>query len=134
MMKRATLNDLEIAPVSVVRQAARDFAAALIETPQFIAFEEAAQRYKQDSAAQQAMHAYQQKQQSLRMMLMLNAVSAEDRVELERLQNEWLAYDSVKAYLQAQNDLLDICQTLGDLLSEKIGLNYVTACGASCCG
>ena len=34
------INELEIASPSVVRQAARDFAAALSETPQFKAYEE----------------------------------------------------------------------------------------------
>ena len=38
------LNELELAPASVVKQAARDFAATLAETPQFKAYEEAADR------------------------------------------------------------------------------------------
>lgn len=55
-------NDLDLAPRSVVLTAARNFAAALAETPQFIAFEQAADRFQQDQEAQQITQAYQQKQ------------------------------------------------------------------------
>ena len=40
-MSDFALNELEVAPPEVVIQSARDFAAALVETPQFQAFEAA---------------------------------------------------------------------------------------------
>ena len=129
-----TENDLDIAPTSVVRQAASDFAAALAETPQFRAFEQATERFRQDQAAQQALQSYQQKQQSLRALLMLNAVSADQRAELEQLQNAFVHQPVVQEYFTAQTELASLCQLLGDMLSESTGLNYATACGASCCG
>ncbi len=67
------VDDMEIAPPSVVKQAARDFAAVLSETPQFQAFEQAAETFQKDEPAQRAMQAYESKQQSLRALLMLNA-------------------------------------------------------------
>jgi cell fate (sporulation/competence/biofilm development) regulator YlbF (YheA/YmcA/DUF963 family) len=127
-------NDLDTAHKSVVLQAASDFAAALAGTPQFQAFEQASERFRQDQAAQQAMQAYQQKQQSLRALLMLNAVSADQRAELERLQNAFLNQPVVQEFFAAQTDLADLCRMLGDMLSESIGLNFAAACGASCCG
>jgi len=126
--------DIEIASPSVVRQAARDFAAALAETQQFKAFEQTAYAFRQDQAAQQAMQAYQQKQQSLRALLMLNALSAEQRDELERLQSAFINQPVVQEYFTAQAELATLCQALGDTLSESIGLNYAAACGVSCCG
>ncbi|MDA0236105.1 MAG: YlbF family regulator [Proteobacteria bacterium] len=85
------LNELEVAPLEVVPRAAHDFAAVLAAAPQFSAFEEAAYAFQQDEAAQAALQAYQARQQSLQMMLMLNAVNAEDRAELTRL---WDLYAS----------------------------------------
>lgn len=126
--------NITIAPSSVVRQAARDFAAALAETPQFKAFEQAAYTFRKDQTAQQAMQAYQQKQQSMRALLMLNAVSVEQRDELEHLQSEFISQPVVQEYFTAQAELASLCQALGDVLSESIGLNYATACGISCCG
>jgi cell fate (sporulation/competence/biofilm development) regulator YlbF (YheA/YmcA/DUF963 family) len=127
-------NDLDIAPTSVVLQAASDFAAALAATPQFQAFEQASERFRLDQAAQQAMQAYQQKQQSLRALWMLNAVSADQRAELEQLQNAFINQPVVQEYFAAQTELASLCQMLGDMLSESIGLNYAAACGVSCCG
>ena len=127
------LNELELAPPEVVRQSARDFAVALSETPQFKAYEEAIERLNHDTAAQRTIDAFQSKQQSLQAMLMLNAVSAADKVELQRLQNAFSSAPAVVAYAQAQADLMAICQASADWLSEAIGLNYAAACGSGCC-
>jgi cell fate (sporulation/competence/biofilm development) regulator YlbF (YheA/YmcA/DUF963 family) len=80
------------------------------------------------------MQAYQEKQQSLRALLMLNALSEEQRVELEGLHRAFINQPVVREYFQVQMDLARLCQQLGDMLSESIGLNYAAACGVSCCG
>lgn len=134
MLEDRVYEDIEIAPPSVVRQAAHDFAAALAETPQFKTFEQAAYAFRHNQAAQQAMEAYKQKQLSLRALLLLNAVSDEQRDELERLQNAFVNQPMVMEYLQSQTELSILCQELGDALSEAIGLNYAAACGVRCCG
>jgi len=127
------LNELELAPPSVVRQAASDFAAALADTPQFKAFEAAGERLRHDEAAQQAMEAFQTKQNSLQALLMLNAVSSEEQAELEQLRNAFLAEASVVAYLQAEADLRAVCQATADVLSQDVGLNFAAACASGCC-
>lgn len=127
------VNELEVAPPEVVRQAARDFAAALAETPQFKAYEEATDRLNHDPAAQQAIDAFQAKRQSLQALQLLNAVSEADQAELQRLQNVFSSTPTVVAFVQAQADLMTICQTAADFLSQAIGLNYAAACGSGCC-
>ena len=116
-----------------VREATRAFAQALTETAEYEAFEEAASRLRDDQLAQQAIVAYQSKQQSLEAMLMLNAVSVEDQAELERLRQAFLSESTVVAYFQAQEDLMALCQASADLLSERIGLSFAAACGPGCC-
>ena len=128
------LDDIEIAPPSVVKRAARDFAAALSETPQYKAFEDANGVFQKDEVAQRAQQAYEARQQSLRALLMLNAAPAEDQQELERLRQAFFSQPSVVVYLQAQNDLMALSQACGDLLSQATGLNYAASCGSSCCG
>lgn len=127
------LNELEIAPATVVQQAARDFAAALAGTPQFKAFEEARERLNQDEAAQRAMGAYQERQQALQAVLMLNAASVEERAELESLRKTFLESPSVLAYVLAETDLRAVCQEAATLLSQQIGLNFAAACSSGCC-
>ena len=128
------VDDMEIAPTSVVKQAARDFAAVLSETPEFKAFEQAARVFQKDEIAQRAMQAYESKQQSLRALIMLNAVPAKDKKALERLQQDFMSQPSVVPYLQAQNDLMALSHACASLLSQATGLNYSASCGSSCCG
>ena len=66
--------------------------------------------------------------------MMLNAVPAEDKTELEHLQQDFMSQPSVVAYLQAQNDLMALSQACASLLSQATGLNYSASCGSSCCG
>lgn len=133
-MHDKVFDDIEITSPSVVKQAARDFAATLAETPQFKAFEQAADRFQQDRVAQEALRAYQEKQTSWRALLMLNALSPEQRTELESLQSAFVTQPVVQEYLKAQTELVTLCQAVGDRLSEALGLNYAAACGVSCCG
>jgi cell fate (sporulation/competence/biofilm development) regulator YlbF (YheA/YmcA/DUF963 family) len=133
-MEDLKFEGIETAPPSVVKQAARDFAAVLSETPQFAAFEQATYAFRHDQTAQKALQAYQQQQQSLRALMMLNALSVEQRDRLEHLQNEFNNLKVVQEYFRAQMELASLCQELGDALSESIGLSYAAACGVSCCG
>ena len=133
-MEDKVFDDLETAPPSIVLQAARDFAAGLAETPQFKAFEQAAERFRNDEAAQQAMSAYREKQKDWRALIILNALSVEQQTELEYLKNTFVNEPIVQQYFKAQTELATLCQALGDMLSESIGLDYAAACGVSCCG
>lgn len=132
-MNYMNFNELDIASPAVVFAAARDFAAALAETPQFKAFEQAYEALSKDAAAQKALAAYQEKFNSLRALLMLNAVSEAERDEIEQLRNDYVTLPSVQAYANAQTEVTAICQQIAGMISESIGLNYAAACGASCC-
>ena len=134
-MTDMVLNDFDIAPPEVVQHAAHDFAAALAGTPQFRAFEQAAYAFQQDKDAQVALQAYQAKQQSLQMMLMLNSVSVEDRDELTRLYQAFAGRPSFQAYVRSEADVRTLCQEAGDLLSRHIGFDFAAACSSGgCCG
>jgi cell fate (sporulation/competence/biofilm development) regulator YlbF (YheA/YmcA/DUF963 family) len=134
-MTDIVLNDFDIAPPEVVQHAARDFAAALAASPQFRAFEQSAYALQEDKAAQTALQAYQAKQRSLQMMLMLNSVSVEERDELTRLYQAFAGRPSFQAYVRAEADVRTLCQEAGDLLSRHIGFDFAAACASGgCCG
>ena len=132
-MSNIAVSELEVAPPEVVRQSARDFATALAETPQYQVFEAAIERLYADEAAMAALKAYQTKQRSLQTMLMLNAVSDQERAELERLQLAYVDRPVVKDFVRAEAELISLCQTTADLLSQVIGLNYAASCSSGCC-
>ena len=133
-MDEIGLNEIEVASLSVVHAAGRDFAAALAETAQFKAFEQTYEALSHDVAAQQALSAYRGKAESLRALLMLNAVSETERGELEQLKQNYLARTSVQGYAAAEAELTALCQQAAGRISAAIGLNYTASCGASCCG
>jgi hypothetical protein len=53
-MDDAALQGIEVASPSVVKQAARDFAAALAETPELKAYEQADYAFRREQAQQEA--------------------------------------------------------------------------------
>ena len=118
-----------------VRQAIESFATALVATLQFQTWEQAHEHLREDSVAQETIRALQTKQQSLEVLLRLNAVSQEERDELQRLQQQCMAQPSVGAYDRAQADLVVVCTALANAVSRNIGLDYAGACGVGCgCG
>ena len=133
-MDEKVINEMELAPASVVKQAARNFASVLAETPEFKSFQQVAERFRHDQTAQQAMQAFQEKQRAWRALIMLNALNPEQRAELDELKNAFMNQPIVQEYFKAQSDLVSVCQIMGDAISESIGLNYAAACGVSCCG
>jgi cell fate (sporulation/competence/biofilm development) regulator YlbF (YheA/YmcA/DUF963 family) len=133
-MNNIELNDIEVASPSVVLAAARDFAAALSETPQYKAFEQTYKALSDDVVAHQALSAYQDKAKSLRAVLMLNATSETERAELEKLKNDYMMRPIVQAYAAAESELTTLCQQAAGMISAATGLNYAASCGASCCG
>lgn len=132
-MTSIDISDLEIAPASVIKQAALDFAEALAASSQFQLFEEATACLREDLAAQQAMRAYQEKQQALQALLLLDAVSEEERADLEHLRKSFLDKPAVIDYLEAEANLRSLCQATANQLSQMIGFNFVAACGTGCC-
>lgn len=128
-------NELAIAPKSAVIQAARQFAETFSNSVQFRKFEKSYFNFREDAGAQSAIQEFQKKQASLKALLMLNAVSQEDRQELQRLQDRFLHQSSVQKYAEAQEELMVVCQGIGDQLSEAIGLDYGSSCRTGgCCG
>ncbi len=132
-MKNPALTDLELVLSPAVRRAAQNFATALSETPQFKKFEEMSQTFQHDQSAQQAIAAFKAKQQALKAMLMLNAVSDAERAELERLRQAVLTNPTYAAYQQAQGELIALCRAAEGLLTSSIGLSLSAACSTGCC-
>ena len=116
-------------------QAAREFAAALAETAEYQAFEQAQLALQRDGVAQKAIHAFQEKQQALGWELRLGLVADADREELQRLEQAMLAQPTVQAYVQAQEALSQLCGELAGLISDAIRLDFAGGCGPGCgCG
>jgi cell fate (sporulation/competence/biofilm development) regulator YlbF (YheA/YmcA/DUF963 family) len=131
-MQAAT--DVRVAQ-DVALEAARDFAAAIAETAEYQAFDQAQVQLRQDEAAQKAIHDFQEKRQALGWQLQLGMSPDAEMQELQRLQENMLALPAVQAYVAAQQRLGSVCREAADLVSQTIGLNFAAGCGPGCaCG
>jgi cell fate (sporulation/competence/biofilm development) regulator YlbF (YheA/YmcA/DUF963 family) len=134
-MNNIPRNDLEMVSRTAVMLAAKQFAEALADTPQFREFEQACFDFRQDTDTQNAIQEFQKKQASLKALLMLKAVSEADQQELNQLQDRFYQQPTVLRYTKAQEELMSMCQEIGDHLSKRIGLDYGAACKTGgCCG
>lgn len=119
---------------SDVEGAARDFAAALSETPVFRAFEEASVRFGEDERAKEAYRAFQAAQRALQPLQMLGAATDEQQADLVRLREAFMAEPSAAGLLEAQGSLAQLCGAIDSLLSVRIGLRFAATCSPGCCG
>jgi cell fate (sporulation/competence/biofilm development) regulator YlbF (YheA/YmcA/DUF963 family) len=117
-----------------VYAAAHAFAEALAESDVFQAWEQAAWALRQDQTAQAMAGRLQTMQRELQPLLMLGAVTAEQRLELEQLRSDYLTLPTVLAYVQAETDLRTLCQAANEVLSKQVGLDFATNCVSGCCG
>lgn len=124
----------DLAMTNEVRTAAKAFAATLADTPEFRAFEESHHAFKHSRAAQDAVHLFEQKQRALQMMQQLGVVEPTERDELNRLRETMMNEPNVHAYVEAQDELMVLCQTLVKEMSRAIGIDFAGACAPSCCG
>ena len=80
------------------------------------------------------MWAFEEQQRSLQPLLMLGAASDEQRAELDRLREAWMAEPSAAEYLEAQTSLSTLARAVDRVLSDRIGLGFAATCRPSCCG
>ena len=116
-----------------VSASVRKLALALTETVAFQSFEQANEALQNDKAARAAIDALQSKENDLRVLVMLNAVPAEEQAELERLQQAVYGNPVVVAYMEAQQGLMTVCQATNDALSSRLGMRFALKRGG-CCG
>jgi cell fate (sporulation/competence/biofilm development) regulator YlbF (YheA/YmcA/DUF963 family) len=131
--KTAVTWDVQETTDADVRAAAKAFAAAVAETPEFQAFEQSAYRLRHDSEAQRVIQAFQEKQRSLGMMRQLGALDEGQLAELDRLYDEMMANPTVQAYSTAQAVLVEMCQAANAEISRAVGLDFAASCAPACC-
>lgn len=127
-----------LAMTQEVGAAAKAFAAALADTPEFRAFEESYHAFKHDRAAQEVVRHVEDKQRMLQMMQRLGKLEQNELDELSRLRETMMSQPVVSAYVDAQNELIELCQTVVREISDAIDLDFAGACAApsasGCCG
>jgi cell fate (sporulation/competence/biofilm development) regulator YlbF (YheA/YmcA/DUF963 family) len=131
-MSNAAAKDVGFKLSSTCQRSLRTFSSTLVATPQFQAFAQASEALNADENARAALDAYQTKQESLRALFMLNAVSETDQAELERLRLAVSAQPAVNQYLEAEKTLVALMQAIAAVISERIKLPFAVS-RSGCC-
>ena len=119
---------------SQVSDSIQVFAQTLADTPEFQTFEEGYRAFKHDRAAQEAVRLFKEKQQSMQKAQQVETLSPDELTVLNLLRNAMMNQPSVHAYVDAQNELMLLCQAAAQELSATIGLDFASACASGCCG
>jgi len=117
--------------VEALSQTIQDFAAAIAETPEFQAYEQANLVLRQDQEAQRQLEAMQVAQPRARWGL---PAADDGEASLETLRRRTMAHPTVKAYVDAQESLSGLCQDVNALLGDAMGTDFAAAAAPSCCG
>ena len=112
----------------------KEFVNALVASSQYQAYEQASNHFHEDNEAKIALQEYQARANELRTKQMFNTLSQQEQDELQRLWMKFLSFKSVQVYLEAQESFQSLCRISAQIISDHCGLDYATACGASCCG
>ena len=130
------MNDLSMLNTSkinlhepAVSEALKHLAAELKRQPHFTALEKAYHEFQADQQAQDLQTKARTLQQQLRF-----SRADEDRVELDRLIEEFSQTPSVVAYYQAERDVRDLLQAVDAVVSEAAGVEFAANAKRSCCG
>jgi cell fate (sporulation/competence/biofilm development) regulator YlbF (YheA/YmcA/DUF963 family) len=111
------------------------FGAALRATPEFTALLETANALDADPVAQAAIHAYNEKQQDLRVEAAMNLLTQEQTDEIGRLLGAMYAVPSVTAYVAATTAFGDVCRETSTVISGLIGIDFAAnSRSGGCCG
>jgi cell fate (sporulation/competence/biofilm development) regulator YlbF (YheA/YmcA/DUF963 family) len=128
------ISEANIMTDMTLNDAIREFAHSLSASDQFKNYDRGKTRYQQDGPAQKAFQEYQMLAQSLQTKQMFNTLSESEKSDLERLWVAFLSHEPVSDLMQSQQELQALCRVCAQLISDQIGLDYATSCGASCCG
>ncbi len=67
------------------------------------------------------------------MMKRLGMLTEDELAELKRLRQQMMDQPSLRAYVEAQDCLMLLCQAAAQELSRVLDMDYARACAPGCC-
>lgn len=133
-MNKELFKELGEDELSRLSAAIWNFAEALTNSEEFKNYETTFSVLSRDQAAQQQLQTFRQKQQEINQLYRQNGDRNKALAELNKIQSSLLKYPTIADHTNAQDAVMTMCTEAGTLLSRKIGLDYASVCGPSCCG
>jgi cell fate (sporulation/competence/biofilm development) regulator YlbF (YheA/YmcA/DUF963 family) len=111
----------------------KELARAVSESPEFLSFEEAKKKLKEDQKGQELIKEYEERQQLFQMFG--NSGDSQAQAELNKYREKMLAWTQIRDYFQKEEELTRIFQELGKFISDVAGFDFSQACAprTGCC-
>ncbi len=114
-------------------QKIKEFSEYLLQTPEFVRFQNAAERLENDRDALMALQNVQKRIQTIAIMQQNGLpVADEQRQELSAAQTKMRANEICMEYLRAQNIAVALARKICNQLTQATGIPF--AGGGGCCG
>lgn len=120
-------------PLDGFNEKIKSLAKAISESPEFIAFEEAKKKMRENEEAQKLIREFKDKQRTFQMFG--GFVNPRAQTELKQCQRRMLANPEIQNYFKKQEDLAEFLRDIGKVISENAGFDFSQACtpATGCC-
>jgi len=108
---------------------AKEFARAILECKKYKNFIKYNEELQKNQTAQNLLTQFQQKQ----MELQWSGFNSDILEELKKLQMKISKENTLKGFLNSQQELLGLLRRTNDLISEKIGQQFAQSGRRGCC-
>jgi cell fate (sporulation/competence/biofilm development) regulator YlbF (YheA/YmcA/DUF963 family) len=111
---------------------AGDLGAAIADSPEHEAFEEARRAVQESEEAQAKIEEFESTRQEFMLARQSGNATQEDLQELQRTQQELHAIDVMAEFLEAQNELEARFEAFNDAISAPLALDFGDNIGGCC--
>jgi len=118
------MENIATATRTEVLEAARGFARAIGESPQFREYEQAEGSIKEDAEARTLLTEYQEAQQTLRMLQSWSGGDSHHNAQFRELEEKVLQHPKLHRHFIAQEELVLLIQRLNRGLGEELGFDF----------
>jgi cell fate (sporulation/competence/biofilm development) regulator YlbF (YheA/YmcA/DUF963 family) len=111
-----------------VEEKLQTFIDAIADSETYQRFIEANKQLESDPEAMELLDEYQQKQRQMQQDF-----DQELMAELQEIQTELSANETIQQHRDAQSALVELLQETDDVISEPIGMEFAQSSGGGCC-
>lgn len=112
-----------------IKNKTKEFAQGILESKKYRSFLSASKALAENDAASNLLEEFQSKQRDLQ----IKGNDSELMDELQKLQVKIENDETIKTFLIAQDELINLLRTTNEMISEKIGMPFTSSLGG-CCG
>lgn len=116
-----------------MRDKLKMLAQVIVESPEFVAYEEAQKKLKESEEAQRLIREFQAEERKFRMFGGFGNV--DDQSKWQKAQDAMAANPEVRALVKSQEELTEMIRAANRIIGKNLGFDFGQACApvTGCC-